>query len=55
MDLVNFLFISRLAIHLRNEEINAKYLKGLRQSFDEVVFDDFAQTEKTIASTMFDF
>ena len=40
MDLVNFIFMSRLAVHLHNQEVNSKYLKKLKRRFDEVMFND---------------
>ena len=32
--------MSRLAVHLHNQEVNSKYLKKLKRRFDEVMFND---------------
>ncbi|CAK8679885.1 unnamed protein product [Clavelina lepadiformis] len=39
MDMVNFMFISRLSIHLDNEEINANYIKKIKTSFPDIYYD----------------
>ena len=40
MDFVNYLFMSRLSIHLQNRELNSKYIKKLKRRFDEVIFNE---------------
>ena len=41
MNVVNFMVISRLAIHLKNEEINETYVKKLKRRFDDIVYDEY--------------
>ena len=41
MNVVNFMMISRLAIHLKNEEINETYVKKLKRRFDDIVYDEY--------------
>ena len=39
MNITNFLIMSRLAIHLRNKEVNELFLRKLKRRFDEVAFN----------------
>ncbi|XP_076803177.1 uncharacterized protein LOC143447121 isoform X2 [Clavelina lepadiformis] len=39
MDMVNFMFISQLSIHLDNEEINANCIKKIKTSFPDIYYD----------------